>query len=249
MTLPVNRSAKPKVMRRTTAPHQNLAKAGIADVTVQLPGSNTPVAGQEILCAICNNESLLVTNARSGRKPIEAIRQAAHREGWEFDGSGKHIGPRCVKKEKDRKMNAKPKPVGEAVATVPEAAALKSFGDLPTPAVRTADPAQRRRIWRAIEDAYDEANSRYMSGHTDELVAKVLGYPRKWIEDIRAENFGPAGVDPVLVKLETELNALIDRCVAQVDSAMALASAAETLEKAVQSMRQRVEAAIGRGAK
>lgn len=50
----------------------------------------------------------------------------------------------------------------------------------------------RRLIFAQLEDCYLDEKSGYVDGWSDEKVAKTLNVPRKWVEQIRDENFGPA---------------------------------------------------------
>lgn len=53
----------------------------------------------------------------------------------------------------------------------------------------------RRIIFAKLEDCYIDEKAGYAAGWNDERVAKELGVPRAWIEEVREQNFGPNKVD------------------------------------------------------
>lgn len=61
---------------------------------------------------------------------------------------------------------------------------------LPSP---TPQPTQagRRAISDELDAAYDAANGRYRGVGSDEVIAKKLNVPRKWVTDVREFLFGP----------------------------------------------------------
>lgn len=50
----------------------------------------------------------------------------------------------------------------------------------------------RRIIFAQLEDVYVDEHTGYTPDWNDERVSKNLNCPRKWVETIREENFGPA---------------------------------------------------------
>ena len=56
----------------------------------------------------------------------------------------------------------------------------------------------RQVIWNKLQDVYPKEDKGYMGEWTDGRVAKDLGVPRAWVTEIRAQNFGPEVVTPVI---------------------------------------------------
>lgn len=53
----------------------------------------------------------------------------------------------------------------------------------------------RRVIFAKLDEVYLDEKRGYDSGWSDHKVASDLGVPRKWVEIIRAENFGAIGTN------------------------------------------------------
>ena len=51
---------------------------------------------------------------------------------------------------------------------------------------------EKRIIFSKLEEVYLDEKVGYSGDWTDQKMATSLGVPRKWIEDIRESNFGPA---------------------------------------------------------
>lgn len=172
---------------------------------------------QVIRCATCDASHPFPIKARVF--PLDALFRFGRERGWDMDRKGKHKCPGCKEKEK---MQADVRTNTGASEQPP----------------RQMDAQDRRRVFRAVDEAYDDVNHRYVPGYTDETVAKNLGVPRKWVEIIREENFGPAGVDPQIAAIITEVNRL--------DAEIKKASAAyfeflAAAEKRVSDLRARIE--------
>jgi hypothetical protein len=119
-------------------------------------------------------------------------------------GLGWHVGrhrsgdecPECVQAKKPIG------PVGEAmiragIVTEENVVELKRPPAPFTPTVLPPTPPTRadlRRVHDALEDAYPKPEAGYAKSHTDASVAASLNVPRKWVEDVRAQFFGPAVV-------------------------------------------------------
>ena len=71
-----------------------------------------------------------------------------------------------------------------------------------------AAKAQRRMVYMALEDAYDEAGKHYKPTHTDETVAKVVGCAIQLVSKVRDEFFGPNGPPDEIAAIKLEVVAL-----------------------------------------
>lgn len=106
---------------------------------------------------------------------------------------------------------------------------------------REMTQAERRAIFREIDGSYDEKHGRYVDSMTDQAIATKLAIPRKWVADVREENFGPSGendeierVASLLGRVDAELREAIDKC-------LDAAGAAEKLKVEVADAKNRVE--------
>ena len=63
----------------------------------------------------------------------------------------------------------------------------------------------RRIIFAKLNDVYLDEKRGYSDGWNDERVAADLNVPRKWVEDIRADNFGDAHDNEELRKFLDQL--------------------------------------------
>lgn len=185
------------------------------------------VAVQTAHCSECS--SICDFRNNKGRAyPPSVLLKMLGRKGWRVDKNrGRHVCPDCVERGKNEMIEAAKKP-------------------------REMQPADRRRIFRELEGVYDEAKCRYVDDWTDHTLAEKLAVPRKWVETIREENFGPAGenlemerVATLIGRLEAESRAAIEKC-------MAAAAEAESVAGELAGCRKRldaIKAAVGpRGA-
>jgi hypothetical protein len=95
---------------------------------------------------------------------------------------------------------------------------------------RSPSRDDKRLIMLELQEVYIGEDKGYEPGHSDETVAKKLNVPRKWVEDIREEFFGPA-VDPELGKINGEIAALTVRLDAHERETRAIREALNTLKE------------------
>lgn len=119
-------------------------------------------------------ESVITHN----RKPEQYLAKIATNQGWHINLKKRQAV--CPKHGRE--------PVKSASLTPP----------------RTPTPADRRRIFKAIEDAYDTAHSCYCDPITDQSIADELKVPWAWVSEQREMNFGPAGPAPEIVAARKE---------------------------------------------
>ena len=67
----------------------------------------------------------------------------------------------------------------------------------------------RRIIFEKLNEVYLNEAVGYETGWSDHRVATDLGVPRKWVEQIRDENFGAIGTNPEMSEFLTEAERLI----------------------------------------
>lgn len=159
------------------------------------------VMAQFMKCSGCDAE-LRFSNATNGvTYPEEFINKKARQSGWLPKRNGKHTCPDC--KETKRVVDEAP---------------------------REMSVQERRKIFREIDDCYDEANSRYVDTHTDNTIAIKLGVPRKWVEDLRNENFGPSGENTEMERVASALGRITAELTDAINGCMEAASKAEKLK-------------------
>lgn len=83
----------------------------------------------------------------------------------------------------------------------------------PTPTVAVIPPREptqtdKRRIFRAIDDVWDELKARYTGVNTDQSIADKLNVPRAWVATARIEAFGDAMRNEAAERALTELKDL-----------------------------------------
>ena len=167
---------------------------------------------QRVKCLGCGGGEVF-TNAKGPIYPQEALFKFASQKGWSMDKKGRHFCPKCVEK-----------------------AAMSPSEQQP----RKMSPQDKRKIFREIDGCYDEVNSRYVDEYTDQSISKALGVPRKWVSDVREENFGPSGenveierVASLLARIDGELRQAVSRC-------MDAAAEAERLQNEVSDAQARL---------
>jgi hypothetical protein len=77
------------------------------------------------------------------------------------------------------------------------------------PVPREMSRDDRRVIFSKLDEVYLDEKRGYEVGWSDHKVASDLGVPRKWVETIRAENFGNIGANEDMVGFLTEAEALL----------------------------------------
>lgn len=167
---------------------------------------------QRMLCATCPSH-LDFRNSGGRHYPEEAIFQMARHKGWEPDRKGKHKCPNCLE-EKMIKIDTTP---------------------------REMTQAERRKIFREIDNCYDEKRGRYVDSETDQGIAARLAVPRKWVSDVREENFGPSGENDELERVAALLGRIDAELRQAVDDCLAAAANAESLKTQVDDARKRLD--------
>lgn len=121
------------------------------------------------------------------RKFGEAGWTVGTNENWDFC-------PACTNRKKDHKVALK-------VVDQPLIAAVEK--------PREMGRDDRRLIFAKLDEVYLDEKRGYDTGWSDHKVATDLGVPRKWVEIIRAENFGAIGTNEDMQHFLTEAEALV----------------------------------------
>lgn len=170
-------------------------------------------AAQAIRCHRCRAARHVIKKERF--KSADAIRNMACNAGWKFMKNGKHICPSCLRKD------AVQMPDGEA---------------------REMTPAEKRKIFRELDANWDEANLRYIDGATDATIAEALSVPRAWVANIRDEDFGPAGTNEEMERVQTAIANLRHEAKSAKDQAMDAAAACEDVQAECDALKKRFAA-------
>jgi len=105
--------------------------------------------------------------------------------GWEVGKNSAHdLCPACVAR-RDHKEKT-PMPANDDAAKK-----IAKPTDVP-PMSRE----ERRLIWRAIEERWNEKINRYNVGWSDTQMAQHLGVDLEWVVEVRSTDFGEVGDDP-----------------------------------------------------
>lgn len=107
--------------------------------------------------------------------------------------------------------------------------------------LREMSREDRRNVWRAIDENYDDVNQRYVGKATDASIALGLSVPRAWVTTIREADFGPAGSNEEMADVAKSLSDLSKSLEETMELALNVAAKAETLTKNAASLRKRVE--------
>ena len=139
--------------------------------------------------------------------PPDAIAKFLRNKGWRIGAtSKKDVCPICAAPA--RKTTTKEEPAMAREANVIEIKPpLTGVSELPPREMTRED---RRIIFAQLEDVYVDEHTGYSTDWNDERVSKHLNCPRKWVEMIREENFGPqhAPDSPQVIALRANLDGM-----------------------------------------
>lgn len=198
--------------------------------------SGKHVSGQAIGCSFpgCTATERITTNNFHHRLPDTVVKKKFQQRGWLFRKNEwlcpDHAHPRKPKVEVVRSPVLVKEPpmipahvVIAAVAKsipvpvvapskenlpMPEPTPLRSLADLANASIEKMGPSDRRRIFREIDDNWDDQKGRYLGSVGDAQIATKLNVARAWVESIRKEAFGDFGGNEDLDGLDEAIAAL-----------------------------------------
>lgn len=136
----------------------------------------------EIVCGKCGQKGVVKAGRNGSGKmglPPQMLLKKWHSQGWVIGKRAKdHLCACCLSRRKA---------TGKVVAMKPKVAE----------APRQPTREDKRLIYVAIEEHYIDAAKGYAGSTTDAQIAEALDFPRKWVEDVRDEFFGPAGNEEI----------------------------------------------------
>lgn len=147
-----------------------------------------------ITCSSCGVSTAINIETSKGFLVPQAIRMKFERMRWEVGRhSNRDLCPACVLKQKE-------KPALKIVSSSPTPAAPAAALSPSEQPPRTMQRDDRRIIFEKLNEVYLDDKRGYDTGWSDQRVAADLGVPRKWVELIRAENFGDVGANADMVE-------------------------------------------------
>lgn len=212
-----------------------------------------------VTCSKCGTQTYSGrSSGGSNHLPDEAIAKFFRNKGWTITTSGKKdLCPACsspVRKPivKEPKVAADPK----VIDIKPK---VTGISELPPREMTRED---RRIVFAKLEEVYLDERTGYEADWNDEKVAKDLNCPRKWVEIIREENFGPAHApeSPQIIalreKIESTQGTIIEiakqtadfkqRINSMVTEALTLNTRGNNLLMQVQALRDELKKITGR---
>lgn len=145
---------------------------------------------------------------RSKRIGPDSVHQVFINRGWRIGrNASRHKCPDCLAAKRHNNPVTEPtqmaadRPIVEIKSPAPGAS------DEPP---RTMSREDGQIIFAKLSECYLGESSGYAKGWHDEAVATDLNCPRKWVEDIREQFFGPIKADqsPEIIELTTRLDGL-----------------------------------------
>lgn len=174
--------------------------------TTHVNGTHKGLVG--VQCSECD---VIITAPVTNRvPPPNMLKSRAHKAGWSTTRRDA-LCPTCITKRRNKPMTKQTQITAPSPSQMPP---------------REPTKADNRAIFRKLDEVYDEQNEGYVGDFSDEVVATELKVPRKWVEDIRSEHFGPA-IDAGVQKAVKELEGLRKRVDQMMDQMMSAATKCE----------------------
>lgn len=96
-------------------------------------------------------------------------------------------------------------------------------------AIAKMTPPDRRRIFREVDDNWNEPKGRYLGAVSDRTIAEKLKVPPVWVETVRRESFGDSADNDEIERLQGEIAKLEGTVQLQIDAALKVAASLETI--------------------
>jgi hypothetical protein len=146
-------------------------------------------------CRKCGVSAVVKIGKTNGLLPANVIEKKLVQKGWTIGANDQwDYCPGCTNTMKEKKP-----------AMLKVVSAITAPSEEP-PRNMTRD--DRRIIISKLDAVYLDAKRGYDAGWSDQKVATDLGVPRKWVEDIRAENFGDVGTNEEMNEFYEQAKAL-----------------------------------------
>ena len=150
-----------------------------------------------IHCRKCGVSESLGIATKGGLLPPNVITQKFEQKGWSVGQNEQwDYCPGCANSLKEKKT-----PMLKVVQ--------QKFEGASEVAPREMSREDRRIIFAKLNEVYLDSKRGYETGWSDQKVATDLGVPRKWVETIRAENFGDVGTNEEMSEFYDQAKVLI----------------------------------------
>lgn len=142
-----------------------------------------------LTCAECGTVEFTGRSSNGGNHlPPDAISKFFRNKGWRIGSTHrKDLCPACAMPV--RRTVTKERTMPHDTKVIEIKPKVTGVSELPPREMTRED---RRIIFAQLEEVYVDEATGYTTDWNDERVSKHLNCPRKWIETIREENFGPA---------------------------------------------------------
>lgn len=209
--------------------------------TTLTPEAGHSRSGYKITCCRCGRVEELVASGHTGSLPQTVINKKFQQKGWKT--GRKAVGPCCLA-PKPAKFVAeeamKPKTIDSIATQINSQSPVQAPVAIESPREMTA--ADKRKVFRAIDDQWDEGKGRYIGAASDQQIADTLGVPRAWVKEVREENFGRSQRNEDLDKMIGDAKNLRAEAARNAASALDLATKFEKMDMAYQDLIRRLEA-------
>jgi hypothetical protein len=139
-----------------------------------------------ISCHVCGLTKSVGVFSNERRLPPEVVVSLFSNKGWQMGKTkDQHTCQSCVSKRPNLKI-------------VPK---INSEDSMKTEKLQVSEPRvmtreDKRIIYDKINEVYVDEKRGYDNGWSDHKLATDLGVPRKWIEEVREDMFGPVATNP-----------------------------------------------------
>lgn len=223
---------------------------GRNDARVVVNGKD--LSGRGVQCWECGRAEMY-SRTVANSKGVEAsvLARKFNQRGWHRDSKGWHC-PECIAAAKAKKSRPEPRALTDPlppakVITIINSEPKENHMPVDAPPSTREEviarmlPGDRRRIFREIDDNWNEAAGRYLGAVTDRTIAEKLKLPPVWVETVRRESFGESADNDEIEKLQGELSKLEGTIQLQIDAALKAATALETSLKTVRDLSTRLQ--------
>lgn len=178
----------------------------------------------------CGASDFIATNGASSSIPEERLLKKFRARGWTITKQHEYC-PACSRKgvpfqPEETDMNIK----DQNKVVVP----IKNEP-------RVMQPEDRRRIFRAIDERWDEPARRYEGLTTDKSLADDLHCPPAWVKEVREQSFGSFGTNEELESVLALLLPMEKEARELQGTALDLATKFENLESRLSALVKRIE--------
>lgn len=165
-----------------------------------------------ITCASCGRLGTLPIQTKQSILPDEAVNKKFQAIDWVVGPTEKKdLCPECSRPMKTiHKFNGGGMVINQQPAILNGASPRISSEAPKADPPRVMDREHRRTIFAALTEHYVDEKTGYSRDWSDHRIATDLGVPRKWVEDIRDEMFGPISANPEMQTYLDEYKRLHD---------------------------------------